>query len=41
MIRFDDAKVGAQGVIRKTYIPNLDLIPAGLELMEFEQQARN
>ena len=39
MIRFDDAKVGARGVIRKTYIPNLDLIPAGLELMEFEHEA--
>ena len=39
MIWFDDAKVGARGVIRKTYIPNLDLIPAGLELMEFEHEA--
>lgn len=39
MIRFDDEKVGAHQVIRKTYIPNLDVIPAGLELMEFEHEA--
>lgn len=39
LIRFDDEKVGAHQVIRKTYIPNLDVIPAGLELMEFEHEA--
>ena len=27
-----------QSVIRKTYIPNLDLIPGNLELMEFEHE---
>jgi chromosome partitioning protein len=39
MIRFDDSRVGAREVVRKTYIPNLDLIPAALELMEFEHEA--
>ncbi len=34
-IRYDDP-VPIQEVIRKTYIPNLDLVPGNLELMEFE-----
>ncbi|SPF81473.1 plasmid partitioning protein RepA [Pseudoprimorskyibacter insulae] len=36
-IRYDDpAPISA--VIRKTYLPNLDLIPGNLELMEFEHE---
>ncbi|WP_460275895.1 plasmid partitioning protein RepA [Celeribacter sp. ULVN23_4] len=34
-IRYDDP-VPIRSVIRPTYIPNLDLIPGNLELMEFE-----
>ncbi|WP_195822630.1 plasmid partitioning protein RepA [Roseobacter sp. MH60115] len=34
-IRYDDPDP-IRSVIRKTYIPNLDLIPGNLELMEFE-----
>lgn len=34
-IRYD-SPAPIQSVIRKTYIPNLDLIPGNLELMEFE-----
>lgn len=34
-IRYDEP-VPIQEVIRKTYIPNLDLVPGNLELMEFE-----
>ena len=34
-IRYDDP-APIQSVIRKTYFPNLDLIPGNLELMEFE-----
>lgn len=34
-IRYEDP-APIQSVIRKTYIPNLDLIPGNLELMEFE-----
>lgn len=34
-IRYDDP-APIRDVIRKTYIPNLDLIPGNLELMEFE-----
>ncbi|UWQ35712.1 plasmid partitioning protein RepA (plasmid) [Leisingera sp. M527] len=34
-IRYDDP-APISSVIRKTYIPNLDLIPGNLELMEFE-----
>jgi chromosome partitioning protein len=34
-IRYDDP-APIRSVIRKTYIPNLDLIPGNLELMEFE-----
>ena len=36
-IRYDDP-VPIRDVIRKTYIPNLDLIPGNLELMEFEHE---
>lgn len=36
-IRYDDP-LPIQDVIRKTYIPNLDLIPGNLELMEFEHE---
>ncbi len=36
-IRYDDP-VPIQDVIRQTYIPNLDLIPGNLELMEFEHE---
>ena len=34
-IRYDDP-VPISGVIRKTYIPNLDIIPGNLDLMDFE-----
>jgi chromosome partitioning protein len=36
-IRYDDP-APIRDVIRKTYIPNLDLIPGNLELMEFEHE---
>lgn len=36
-IRYDNP-VPVTQVIRKTYIPNLDLIPGNLELMEFEHE---
>ncbi|MGQ0565233.1 MAG: plasmid partitioning protein RepA [Gemmobacter sp.] len=36
-IRYDDP-LPIREVIRKTYIPNLDLIPGNLELMEFEHE---
>ena len=36
-IRYD-APVPIAEVIRKTYVPNLDLIPGNLELMEFEHE---
>ncbi|MFK7837309.1 MAG: plasmid partitioning protein RepA [Sulfitobacter sp.] len=36
-IRYDDP-VPIRDIIRKTYIPNLDLIPGNLELMEFEHE---
>lgn len=36
-IRYDDP-VPIRDVIRATYIPNLDLIPGNLELMEFEHE---
>ena len=36
-IRYTDP-VPIRSVIRKTYIPNLDLIPGNLELMEFEHE---
>ena len=36
-IRYDDPAPISE-IIRKTYIPNLDLIPGNLELMEFEHE---
>lgn len=36
-IRYDDP-VPIKDIIRPTYIPNLDLIPGNLELMEFEHE---
>ena len=36
-IRYEDP-APIQDVIRKTYLPNLDLIPGNLELMEFEHE---
>lgn len=33
-----DSPAPIQDVIRKTYIPNLDIIPGNLELMEFEHE---
>lgn len=36
-IRYEDP-IPIKSVIRKTYIPNLDLIPGNLELMEFEHE---
>lgn len=35
-IRYDDQRRPIQDVIRSTYFPGLDLIPANLELQEFE-----
>lgn len=37
-IRYDEDRVPLSSVIRKTYFHNLDLIPANLELMEYEHQ---
>jgi len=37
-IRWDDQVVPTRSVIRKTCIPGLHLIPAGLQLMEFEHE---
>ncbi len=37
-IRYDEERVPIQQVIRKTYFHNLDLIPANLELMEYEHR---
>lgn len=37
-IRYDEARVELRDVIRKTYFTNLDLVPANLELMEFEHE---
>jgi chromosome partitioning protein len=37
-IRYDNDRVPTETVIRRTYIPSLDLIPAALELMEFEHE---
>lgn len=37
-IRYDEEKAPVSSVIRKTYFHNLDLIPANLELMEYEHQ---
>jgi len=38
-LRFDGAPVPIQSVIRKTYIPKLDVVPGALELMEYEHEA--
>lgn len=35
-IRYDDHKRSIKELVRKTYIPGLDLVPGNLELMEFE-----
>lgn len=35
-IRYDDRRCSLSDVVRKTYFPGLDIIPANLELMEFE-----
>ena len=35
-IRYDEARRSVKDIIRKTYIPALDLVPGNLELMEFE-----
>ena len=37
-IRFDERQRSLKEVIRKTYFGNLDLVPANLELMEFEHE---
>ena len=37
-LRHCDNPLPLQSIIRKTYIPNLDLIPADVELLEFEQE---
>jgi len=37
-IRFDEHRLPLKEVIRKTYFGNLDLVPANLELMEFEHE---
>ena len=37
-IRYDDQLKHPSQIIRKTYIPGLDIIPANLELMEFEHE---
>jgi chromosome partitioning protein len=35
-IRYDDERRSLNAIVRSTYFPGLDLIPANLELMEFE-----
>jgi chromosome partitioning protein len=37
-IRYDSERCDIRSIIRKTYIPGLELIPAALELMEFEHE---
>jgi chromosome partitioning protein len=37
-IRYDSARLPLNDVIRKTYVPGLNLSPGGLELMEFEHE---
>jgi chromosome partitioning protein len=37
-LRYDDGRVPIAGLVRKTYIPGLSLIPASLELVEFEHE---
>ncbi len=38
-LRFDGDAVPIQSIVRKTYIPKLDVVPGALELMEFEHEA--
>jgi len=37
-IRYDSGRRDLKDIIRKTYFANLDLVPANLELMEFEHE---
>lgn len=37
-IRYDEGRCDLKRIIRKTYFPNLDLVPANLELVEFEHE---
>jgi len=37
-IRYDEGRCELSEIIRKTYFENLDLVPANLELMEFEHE---
>ena len=37
-IRYDDRRRPISDIVRATYIPNLHIIPANLELMEFEHE---
>ena len=37
-IRYDKERCDLRQIIRKTYFPNLDLVPANLELVEFEHE---
>jgi chromosome partitioning protein len=37
-IRYDGERAPLSSIVRSTYIPTLDLVPAGLELMEFEHE---
>jgi chromosome partitioning protein len=37
-IRYDGERAPFSSIVRSTYIPTLDLVPAGLELMEFEHE---
>jgi chromosome partitioning protein len=37
-IRYDGERKPLSSIVRSTYIPTLDLVPAGLELMEFEHE---
>jgi chromosome partitioning protein len=37
-IRYDKDRCDLKRIIRKTYFPNLDLVPANLELVEFEHE---
>ena len=37
-IRYDDQRRELKDIIRKTYFANLDIVPANLELMEFEHE---
>ncbi len=37
-VRYDDQQRPLSDIVRKTYIPGLDLVPGNLELMEFEHE---